>query len=185
MARQAGYDLVNQTRVGMGPVGAGDQTLKKDAGKLPAHLIAPEALGRWAFDQAQAEMMKADPNPTRVSVLDAVEGVAFWWSRGKSDLVLQRALNRVGNWPGLAAVLAFGAQKYSARGWEVGIPYSRVYAAFIRHTVFGYLAGEMNDPETGLPHLDHAACNVHFLIAFEARGRTDLDDRPKVKIEAV
>jgi hypothetical protein len=163
-----------------GPTGAPDQTLKKDAGKLPAHLIAPEALGQWA-DYTSCDPPKVDP-VQRNAVLQSVAAMANWWNRGE-DPDMVHALNCIVNWWGLAAVLAFGAQKYSARGWEVGILYSRAYAAFIRHTVFGYLAGELNDPETGLPHLDHAACNIHFLIAFEARGRTDLDDRPRTEAE--
>jgi|SRR5688572_18743065 len=76
----------------------------------------------------------------------------------------------------VAAVLQFGAKKYARRNWEKGISYSRVLGAVLRHT-FKYLQGESLDPETGRSHMAHAACECLFLVAFERRGRTDLDDR--------
>jgi hypothetical protein len=42
------------------------------------------------------------------------------------------------------------------------------------------VTGETNDEETGLAHLGHAACNIMFLLRYEADNRTDLDDRDKV-----
>lgn len=80
-------------------------------------------------------------------------------------------------------VLAFGARKYAPRGWEKGIEYSRCFSAAIRHIYAWYIEGERNDPETGLSHLAHAACEILFLVAFEERGRTDLDDRPGLIVE--
>lgn len=78
-------------------------------------------------------------------------------------------------------VLAYGAKKYSARNWENGIMYSRVYGAATRH-LMAFLSGEAMDPETRLPHLAHAACCLMFLLTFEARGQGGkLDDRPFVK----
>lgn len=75
-------------------------------------------------------------------------------------------------------VLAYGAKKYSARNWEHGIMYSRVYGAATRH-LMTFLAGEAMDPETRLPHLAHAACCLMFLLTFEARTMgARLDDRP-------
>lgn len=78
---------------------------------------------------------------------------------------------------GVAKVLEFGAKKYSPRGWEKGMEYSRVFAAGVRH-LFSLGAGETLDPETGLPHWHHALCNYLFLAAFDKRGMTEFDDRP-------
>jgi hypothetical protein len=77
----------------------------------------------------------------------------------------------------LAAVLTYGAVKYEDRNWERGMDWSRPYAALKRH-VDAWWAGTNFDPETGMPHLWHAACCLMFLVAYEARS-TGVDDRPK------
>jgi hypothetical protein len=77
----------------------------------------------------------------------------------------------------VAAVLTYGAIKYEDRNWERGMEWSRPYAALKRH-VDAWWAGETQDPETGMPHLWHAACCMMFLVAYECRG-TGVDDRPK------
>jgi hypothetical protein len=78
----------------------------------------------------------------------------------------------------VAAVLAFGAQKYRPNGWRAGIAYSRVYAAVLRH-LWAWWRGEDSDSETGLPHLAHAACEIFFLLDYTLRpaGPGTLDDR--------
>lgn len=78
---------------------------------------------------------------------------------------------------GLAQVLAFGAKKYNAHNWRGGIAYSRIIAALLRHT-FAILRGEDNDPESGLPHVDHVGCCWMFL-SHMMKTRPDLDDRYK------
>jgi hypothetical protein len=64
-------------------------------------------------------------------------------------------------------ILTFGAIKYDAHNWRKGIAYSRVVSALLRH-LFAYLGGEFADKETGLSHLWHVACNLAFLITFDA-----------------
>ncbi len=77
-------------------------------------------------------------------------------------------------------ILTFGAKKYEARNWEKGIKWSRVYGALLRHLTSWWNPFESDyDPETGKSHLWHAACCIAFLIAFEARGMDEYDDRPK------
>lgn len=76
----------------------------------------------------------------------------------------------------IAVVLAYGAAKYGERNWEKGMNWGRPYAALRRHMA-AWWGGEACDPETGMSHLHHAAANIAFLIAFEARG-TGTDDRP-------
>ena len=82
----------------------------------------------------------------------------------------------------VATVLAFGAKKYAARNWEMGMDWSRPYAAARRHLRnwfarrdFGKGAGK--DKDSGYSDLWHAATNVAFLIAYEARNK-GTDDRP-------
>jgi len=78
----------------------------------------------------------------------------------------------------VAKVLAFGAGKYAPRNWEKGIRYSRVYASALRHG-HAFLSGEDYDPETGLLHMAHFACNIMFLATYSSRGMDggSFDDR--------
>ena len=77
---------------------------------------------------------------------------------------------------GVSRVLGFGARKYAAHNWRGGLQYSRLLGATLRHLA-AYSQGEDLDPETGLPHIDHALCELMFLSAFIHEGRTELDDR--------
>lgn len=80
---------------------------------------------------------------------------------------------------GTCAVLSFGAKKYAAWNWSHGIAYMRIYGAILRH-LFAWVTGEDNDQETGLPHLDHAACELMFLQHMTKRPDryAAFDDRP-------
>jgi len=75
---------------------------------------------------------------------------------------------------GIAAVLAFGAKKYAAHNWRGGISYSRLIAALMRH-LFAIIRGELNDPESGLPHIDHLGCCWMFL-SNQMKTRPDMND---------
>jgi len=73
-------------------------------------------------------------------------------------------------WPAVeqvVGVLTFGANKYSAWSW-LSTPDARrrYFASAIRHAV-AWVKGERLDPESGLPHLAHLACNALFLLSFE------------------
>ncbi len=76
---------------------------------------------------------------------------------------------------GLAKVLTFGTKKYHDRSWEKGICYSRIFAAVQRH-LWSFWEGEDLDDESGLSHLDHAACGIAFLQTYRERG-IRVDDR--------
>lgn len=77
-------------------------------------------------------------------------------------------------------VLTFGAQKYADRNWENGISYGRLFAATMRH-LWEFVKGNRTDPETGLHHLAHAACDVLFLLTYERRGMArDFNDLSQV-----
>ena len=73
-------------------------------------------------------------------------------------------------------ILEFGARKYAARNWEKGISYTRVFGGIMRH-LWAWWARDEVDPETGKSHLWHAACGIMFLLAYEARGMKEFDDR--------
>lgn len=76
----------------------------------------------------------------------------------------------------VSSVLDFGQGKYSARNWEAGMDWSRVFAALQRH-MWAWWGGEDKDPETGMSHLHHAATNIAFLLTYESRNKGK-DDRP-------
>jgi len=78
---------------------------------------------------------------------------------------------------GVSAVLQFGAHKYAARNWELGMDWSRPFGALMRH-MWAWWRGQSTDDETGMSHLWHAGCCIAFLIAYEQRG-VGKDDRPK------
>ena len=65
----------------------------------------------------------------------------------------------------LAEVLTYGAKKYKPNNWRKGEK-ERYHGAVMRHWN-AYRSGEVNDPETGMPHLWHMFTNVGFLITLE------------------
>jgi hypothetical protein len=77
---------------------------------------------------------------------------------------------------GVGRVLTFGKKKYAAHNWRGGIQISRLVAACLRH-LLAFNAGEELDPETGLPHLDHASCCLMFARELLETKRKAVDDR--------
>lgn len=78
-----------------------------------------------------------------------------------------------------ADVLTYGAAKYEAHNWTKGINYSRVFGAMMRH-LWAWWRGVKFDPESGLPHLAHAACCLMFLMHYDHyrdRYAEEFDDR--------
>lgn len=66
----------------------------------------------------------------------------------------------------VAAIRCYGAKKYGDDdNWKQVEP-QRYRDALYRHWL-AYYSGEINDPESGLPHLWHIATNVAFLIEME------------------
>ena len=64
----------------------------------------------------------------------------------------------------IVKVLTYGAKKYRPNSWQcVRHGRDRYYAAMLRH-IRDWQSGEFYDPESGLPHLAHAACNMIFLL---------------------
>jgi hypothetical protein len=64
-------------------------------------------------------------------------------------------------------VLDHGALKYAPDNWrKVDRWRERYLSATMRHLV-AWRCGERDDPESGLPHLAHAACCVLFLLALD------------------
>ena len=76
-----------------------------------------------------------------------------------------------------AKVWAYGKQKYAAWNWAKGMAWSVPLACLMRH-IAAWQKGEELDPESGLPHLAHAMCNLRMLTLY-SKTFTEGDDRPK------
>lgn len=72
----------------------------------------------------------------------------------------------------VAEVLTFGAKKYAAHSWQhVEDNENRYWGAKVRHEL-ARAKGETVDPETGLLHLAHEACNTLFLLELAIKNYT-------------
>lgn len=78
---------------------------------------------------------------------------------------------------GVAEVLTFGAQKYAANNWRKGMEVTRLISAIHRHLA-AIQSNEDIDPESGLPHAYHIACNTMFL-QWMLDNKPEKDDRYK------
>ena len=63
---------------------------------------------------------------------------------------------------GTAQVMRFGAEKYNRYNWCGGISHTRLADAAMRHLI-AWASGEDLDPESGLPHIDHASASLNML----------------------
>jgi hypothetical protein len=75
----------------------------------------------------------------------------------------------------VAMVAGFGELKYSRLNYLNGYDWSLSFDALIRH-LLAFWSGEDLDPESGLPHLAHAAWHCLCLLAFMQHG-LGTDDR--------
>jgi|TARA_R110000803_G_scaffold183480_2_gene245818 hypothetical protein len=93
------------------------------------------------------------------------------FDHGKSrfDLIPPHALEA------LASLYGIGANKYEDRGWEVGMPWGRVFAALMRHA-WKWWRGEVRDPVDGQHHLTSVAWCAFALYEYERR-KIGEDDR--------
>lgn len=110
---------------------------------------------------------------------EMVEALTRWWCIKPREFrvsIPRRVLRDIGH------VLGFGADKYSDRNWEKGIPFSHLFASALRHAD-AVLRGEIVDPESGLPHEAHFYCNLAFLAALSKRHGALWDDRPTADSE--
>ena len=80
---------------------------------------------------------------------------------------------------GVASVLTYGAKKYEAHSWKkVENNWERYWDAKERHEL-AIASGEEIDPESGLPHIFHVACNAMFLAELYAERKKN---EPKYEV---
>lgn len=68
----------------------------------------------------------------------------------------------------IARVREYGCNKYKETGKDgwMTVEKERYIDAACRH-MMAYLDGEICDPESGLPHIWHTACNLAFIVHME------------------
>ena len=93
------------------------------------------------------------------------KGKKFDAEKPRMDLIPMDALLEI------AKVLTFGSRKYGDRNWEKGIHRDRMRGAQMRHDAASMM-GEPLDPESGLLHVAHKACDALMELALRLR---DLD----------
>lgn len=71
-----------------------------------------------------------------------------------------------------------GVEKYQENNWRLGMNYTRLIDAMLRHTV-AYMEGENNDEE-GIPHLASIRANAGILLDYHVSG-IGFDDRRKLR----
>jgi len=147
------------------------KNLKKLAGSWTGEPTPENEVGSITRDQWINEKLKKNTVAgTTLEKRKLTEGTKFDQGKPAFGLLAPELLF------GVSEILEYGANKYAARNWEIGISYTRVFGGLMRH-LWAWWAGESLDPETGKSHLWHAGCNLMFLIAFEARGLNEFDDR--------
>lgn len=161
------------------PAEGGDER-RKDAGKVPLHLVPWDTIQCFEtglVDNLPDYELKEGCGQYDLTLqpCDALDNLVEFFQNGAELRAPALTSDEV---IGVARVLEFGAKKYSARGWEKGIEYSRTFSSGMRH-LLALGNGQENDPETGLPHWHHALCNYLFLVRFShTPGFEKFDDRP-------
>lgn len=73
----------------------------------------------------------------------------------------------------VAEIRRYGNQKYAdPQNWRA-VPPEKIHKALIRHAVAMWEDPWAVDPESGMPHLWHMACNVAFLCAMMPEDEDD------------
>ncbi len=126
------------------------------------------------MDPKDYVLVTGEPGIRKTSISDnnsSEKGTAKRFDSGKPrfSLIPAYPLEQV------AKVLTMGAVKYGDRNWEKGMKWTRCIDSLERH-LNAFKQGELNDEESGLPHLAHVCVNSMFLLQFE-KTYPEGDDR--------
>jgi len=137
--------------------------LQQDAIK-PEDYVVQEDYGFDFYDDS--DYLVKVPKP----IADEVVNLADRYNAGKIDWTLV-------DWKSLEAmvkVLEFGQQKYSRDNWKKGLATKDILRSIFRHAM-AMSRGELLDPESGLPHYAHLACNAMFM-AYMVEQKPEMDN---------
>jgi hypothetical protein len=138
-------------------------------GKPPLELVPGQVIAKLSALEGRApELVEAlrlwgdfQMGGTRTALLEALLSLA-----GSEDL-----------WEQCALVFDYGRCKYADWNWLRGQPWSMPIGSGLRH-LLALQRGETTDPESGLSHLGHVACNAVMLLWF-IDAYPEGDDRPR------
>jgi len=98
--------------------------------------------------------------------INTVEEKAMRFNEGKVQLSYMMDADVA--MKGMCKVMTFGAEKYARGNWKNAMDIQEVMDSLLRH-MMAYNNGEVLDPESGLPHIDHIMCNAVFLATHGVR----------------
>jgi hypothetical protein len=130
----------------------------------------------WIISAYEDEQFEGMLDPALDEALVILRHLGGWQSRTCGAAEVLSAMDDP--WSAGAAVFEWGAQKYTDWNWAKGMPWSVPAACAVRH-LLAILRGELNDPESGLPHIGHVASNLVMLAHYEVYYREG-DDRPNI-----
>jgi len=142
---------------------------------------------RWCKIMLGMELVKDEPTEmyadmhivqqewldgTDVEVVETLEPVTNGATKFDDDKPMMHLVPLI-SVEAVAKVMTFGAKKYAPNGWKsVPNAVNRYNSAMLRHMV-AIQKGETIDPDSGLPHIDHIACNAMFLSYFHNVGESN------------
>jgi len=125
------------------------------------------------FPELEKKYPEPPPLETVGDVNSTARGSGARYNGGKADLSLIPLCTLEDE----ARVWMYGKRKYAAWNWAKGMDWSIPLACALRH-LSAWQRGEDTDPESGLPHLAHAMCNLRMLTLY-SMTYPEGDDRPK------
>lgn len=125
------------------------------------------------FPELDEKYPEPPPLETVGDVNSTARGSGARYNGGKADLSLIPLCTLEDE----ARVWMYGKRKYAAWNWAKGMDWSIPLACALRH-LSAWQRGEDTDPESGLPHLAHAMCNLRMLTLY-SMTYPEGDDRPK------
>lgn len=129
-------------------------------------LVPPQDIGYHYFDANDIESLSVVEETLAVSA----QGPKYDGGKPDWTLLPMFAIEEV------VRVLDFGASKYYRGSWrKVPEAKRRYIAAAYRHFMDYYFRGIVNDEESGMHHLAHAACCVLFVLQIDLRGPDDVE----------
>ena len=120
------------------------------------------------MEQTTTDPETGIPNYEKQRVAQKDSDKAMRFNEGKSQLSYM--LDADVAMKGMCDVFAFGAEKYDRGNWKKGLDEKEIMDSMLRHLT-AYNNGEVLDPESGLPHVDHITCNAIFLATFGKREK--------------
>jgi hypothetical protein len=91
-------------------------------------------------------------------------GVKLDQGKTEMSLLMQGCANAIQK---VAEILTFGAKKYTRNGWQTVDDAERRYTDALYRHMNAIHRGEKIDPESGLSHRAHVACNAMFLLELD------------------